>query len=94
MKFQPLFNRVLIERGSAESKTDAGIYIAKQGQSKPTEGVIVAVGTGGFIRDEVFQSMHVKVGDKVMFSKHAGTEVDVEGKTYLIMDQNEIMGIL
>ncbi len=89
MKIQPLSDRVLIEPNPAEEKTASGLYIPDTAKEKPLAGTVVAVGPG---TSEV--KMEVKVGDKVLYGKYAGTEVTVDGKDYLIMRQSDIFAII
>src|SRR4051794_12892570 len=94
MKFRPLHDRVVVERVTAEEKTSGGIIIPDSAQEKPQQGKIVAVGPGG--RDETGKliPIDVKAGDLVLFGKWSGTEVKIDGKEYLIMKENDIMGVL
>ena len=85
MKIKPLSDRVLIQPNPAEEKTAAGRIIPDTAKEKPLAGKVVAVGPG---TSEV--KMEVKVGDQVLYGKYAGTEVTVEGETYLIMRQSDI----
>ena len=89
MKIKPLSDRVLIQPNPAEEKTAAGLIIPDTAKEKPLAGKVVAVGPG---TSEV--KMEVKVGDQVLYGKHAGTEVTVEGETYLIMRQSDIFAII
>lgn len=86
---KPLADRVLIEPKEAETKTASGIYIPDTAKEKPQEGGVLAVGSGK--KDE---PMEVKVGDKVLYGKYAGTEVTVDDKKYLIVKQSDILAIL
>ena len=86
---RPLADRVLIEPKEAETKTASGIYIPDTAKEKPQQGVVLAAGPGK--KDE---PMAVKVGDNVLYGKYAGTEVTVDGKTYLIVKQSDILAIL
>ncbi len=86
---RPLADRVLVEPKEAETKTASGIYIPDTAKEKPQEGKVIAAGPGK--KDE---PMEVKVGDKVIYGKYAGTEVTVEGKKYLIVKQSDILAIL
>ena len=88
MKIKPLSDRVLIQPNPAEEKT-AGLIIPDTAKEKPLAGKVVAVGPG---TSEV--KMEVKVGDQVLYGKYAGTEVTVEGETYLIMRQSDIFAII
>ena len=89
MKVKPLSDRVLIEPNAAEEKTAGGLYIPDTAKEKPLAGKVVAVGPG---TSEV--TMEVKVGDKVLYGKYAGTEISVEGKDYLIMRQSDVLAII
>ena len=89
VKVQPLADRVLVEAAAAEEKTAGGIIIPDTAQEKPQRGKVIAVGTGK--KDE---PMTVKVGDTVLYGKYAGTELNVEGKDYLIMRESDIFAIL
>ena len=89
MKIKPLSDRVLIQPNPAEEKTAAGLIIPYTAKEKPLAGKVVAVGPG---TSEV--KMEVKVGDQVLYGKYAGTEVTVEGETYLIMRQSDIFAII
>lgn len=86
---RPLADRVLIEPKEAETKTASGIYIPDTAKEKPQQGVVLAAGPGK--KDD---PMEVKVGDNVLYGKYAGTEVTVDGKTYLIVKQSDILAIL
>ena len=89
MKIKPLSDRVLIQPNPAEEKTAAGLIIPDTAKEKPLAGKVVAVGPG---TSEA--KMEVKVGDQVLYGKYAGTEVTVEGETYLIMRQSDIFAII
>ena len=89
MKVKPLSDRVLIEPNPAEEKTASGLYIPDTAKEKPLAGTVVAVGPG---TSEV--KMEVKVGDKVLYGKYAGTEITVDGKDYLIMRQRDVFAII
>lgn len=89
LNIKPLADRVVIEPAPAETKTASGIIIPDSVKEKPQEGVVVAVGTGK--KDE---PLTVKVGDKVLYGKYAGTELKLEGKDYLIMREADILAIV
>jgi len=89
IKIQPLADRVLVEPAPAEEKTMGGIIIPDTAKEKPQRGTIIAVGQGK--KDE---PMTVKVGDKVLYGKYAGTELSLEGKDYLIMRESDIVAII
>lgn len=86
---KPLADRVLVEPAQAEEKTVGGIIIPDTAKEKPMQGTIVAVGNGK--KDE---PLTVKVGDTVLYGKYAGTEINVEGKEYLIMRESDIYAIV
>ncbi len=89
ISFKPLADRVLVEPVAAEQKTASGIFIPDTAKEKPLQGSIVAAGAG-----KVDEPMTVKVGDNVLFGQYSGTEIKLEGKTYLIMREADIYGIL
>ncbi len=89
MNIQPLADRVLVEPAAAEQKTAGGIIIPDTAKEKPQRGIVVAVGTGK--KDE---PMTCKKGDAVLYGKYAGTEIQVEGKDYLIMRESDIFAII
>ena len=94
MSFRPLQDRVLVRRVEEDTKTAGGIIIPDTAKEKPSEGEIVAVGTG--LRDEAgkYIALDVKVGDKVLFGKWGGTEITLDGEELLIMKESDIMGVL
>jgi chaperonin GroES len=94
MKFRPLHDRVVVKRVEAEEKTAGGIIIPDTAREKPQEGEVVAVGPGG--RDEAGKLVPIdlQAGDRVLFGKWSGTEVKIDGAEYLIMKENDIMGVL
>jgi chaperonin GroES len=88
LTFKPLANRVLIEPAAIEMKTASGIIIPDSAKEKPLIGKVIAVGNG-----KVDEPMTVKVDDKVLYGQYSGTEIKLEGKTYLIMSETDIYGI-
>jgi len=93
MKLKPLGDRVVIKQLEAEEKTKSGIVLPTQSQEKPLQAEVVAVGKGGVV-DGKEVKMEVKVGDKVIYSKYAGTEIKVEDVEYIIVKQNDILAIV
>ncbi len=89
MNIKPLADRVLISPTPAEEVTAAGIIIPDSAKEKPLKGTVIAVGNG--TKDE---EMILKTGDKVLFGKYAGTEVELEGTKYLIMRQADVLGVI
>jgi chaperonin GroES len=94
MQIRPLQDRVVIQRLDEETKTAGGIIIPDNHAEKPSQGKILAIGTGYRNTDGTTRNLDVKVGDVVLFGKYSGTEVKVEGKPVLIMKEDEILGIL
>lgn len=89
VKLQPLADRVLVEPAAAETKTAGGIIIPDTAKEKPQKGTVIAVGGGK--KDE---PLTVKAGDTVLYGKYAGTEINIEGKDYLIMRESDIFAII
>jgi chaperonin GroES len=94
MAFRPLHDRVLVRRIEAEEKTAGGIIIPDSAKEKPSEGEIVAVGSGTRADDGKVTPLDVKAGDRVLFGKWSGTEVKLDGEDLLIMKESDIMGVL
>jgi len=94
MKIRPLNDRVLVQRMEEETKTKGGIIIPDTAKEKPAEGKIVAAGNGRLGDDGKRIPLEVKKGNRVLFSKYGGTEVKVDGEEYLIMREDDILGII
>ncbi len=94
MKFRPLHDRVLVRRIAAEEKTAGGIIIPDNAQEKPSEGKVVAAGTGARREDGTIVAMEVKAGDLVLFGKWGGTEVSIDGEELIIMKESDILGVV
>jgi chaperonin GroES len=94
MKIRPLQDRVIVKRLEEEQKTKGGIIIPDTAKEKPIEGEIIAVGKGRLTDDGKVVKLDVKVGDRVLFSKYGGTEVKIDGVDYLIMREDDILGII
>lgn len=93
MNLKPLNDRVVLKQLEAEETTKSGIVLPGQAQEKPQEAVVVAVGPGGVVDGKEIV-MQVSVGDKVLYSKYAGTDVKVSGGEYIIVRQNDILAIV
>ncbi len=93
MTIKPLLDKVVLEQLEAEEKTSSGILLPTTAQEKPSYAKVVAVGEGGFV-DGYEVKMLVKVGDKVLYSKYAGTEVKIEDKKYVIVKQADILAVI
>jgi chaperonin GroES len=94
MKFRPLHDRVVVKRIEAEEKTAGGIIIPDTAKEKPQQGEVVAVGPGGRDESGKLILIDLQAGDRVLFGKWSGTEVKIDGGEYLIMKENDIMGVL
>jgi chaperonin GroES len=94
MKFRPLHDRVVVQRVKEESKSAGGIIIPDTAKEKPSEGKVVAVGSGTRDESGKLVALDVKKGDRVLFGKWGGTEVTIDGKELLIMKESDIMGVL
>lgn len=94
MKIRPLHDRVVVKRVEEETKTAGGIVLPGSAAEKPSEGEVLAVGGGKPLDNGQVRPMAVKVGDKVLFGKYSGTEVKVDGEQYIVMREDDIMGIL
>ena len=94
MKIRPLHDRVIIKRLEEEEKTKGGIIIPDSAKEKPAEGKVIAVGKGKIGEDGKLQPLDVKPGDRILFSKYAGTEVKVDGEETLIMREDDILGVI
>ena len=93
MKLVPLGDRVVLKQDVAEETTKSGIVLAGQTKEKPQQAEVVAVGPGGVV-DGKEVTMMVSVGDKVIYSKYAGTEVELDGEEYLVVKQNDILAVI
>lgn len=94
MKIRPLHDRVVVKRVEEETKTPGGIVLPGSAAEKPSEGEVMAVGSGKPLDNGQVRALEVKVGDKVLFGKYSGTEVKVDGEQYIVMREEDIMGIL
>jgi chaperonin GroES len=94
MKIRPLHDRVILKRLEEETVSKGGIIIPDSAKEKPAQGKVVAVGTGKVLENGTKIEMNVKVDDRVLFSKYAGTEVKIEGDEFLIMREDDILGVI
>jgi chaperonin GroES len=94
MNFRPLHDRVLVRRIEAEEKTAGGIIIPDSAKEKPSEGEVVAVGSGARSDDGKITPPDVQSGDRILFGKWSGTEVKVNGEDLLIMKESDILGVV
>lgn len=93
MKLVPLGDRVVLKQFEAEETTASGIILASKAQEKPQQAEVIAVGPGGMV-DGKEVTMHVKAGDRVIYSKYAGNEVKMDDEEYIIVRQNDILAIV
>ena len=93
MKIRPLQDRILVKRIEEEEITKGGIIIPDSAKEKPSEGKVVACGNGKVRDDGTVQQLDVKRGDKVLFSKYAGTEVNIDGEEHLIIREDDVLGV-
>jgi chaperonin GroES len=94
MKLRPLQDRILVQRVEEEKTTKGGIIIPDTAKEKPAEGKVSAVGNGKVGDDGKRVALEVKKGDRVLFGKYAGTEVKVDGEEYLIMREDDVLGVI
>lgn len=93
MQFRPLHDRVLVKRLNEEEKTKGGIIIPDSAKEKPAQGEIIACGQGRIAEDGKVRALDVKKGDKVLFGKYAGSEIKIDGDEFLVMREEDILGV-
>jgi chaperonin GroES len=93
MKLKPLADRILIKRVHQDEEKKGGIIIPDTAKEKPIEGEVIAVGPGRTLENGKKQPLEVKVGDKILFGKYSGTEIKIDSEEYLIMREDDVMGI-
>jgi chaperonin GroES len=94
MKIRPLQDRIIVRRVDEEETTKGGIIIPDSAKEKPQEGKVIAVGKGKANEEGKIQPLDVKKGDKVLFSKYAGTEINIEGTEHLIIREDDVLGVV
>ena len=94
MKFRPLYDRILVERVKSEEKTQSGIIVPDIAKEKPQEGKVIAVGQGKRLEDGKLIPLEVKAGDTILFGKYSGSEIKIEGNEYLIMKEDDVLGLI
>ena len=94
MKVRPLHDRVIVKRVEEEEKTKGGIIIPDTAKEKPIEGKVIAIGKGKLLENGKQQPLEVKKGDKILFGKYAGTEINIDGEEHLIMREEDIIAIV
>lgn len=94
MKIQPLHDRLLVARIAEEQKTKGGIIIPDTAKEKPVEGKVVAVGKGKLLEDGSLRPLEIKAGDLVLFAKYGGTDIRLGGEDYLILREEDVLGVV
>jgi chaperonin GroES len=94
MNIRPLHDRIIVERLEEETTTAAGIIIPDSAKEKPQQGNVIAVGKGKVTEDGKVLPLDVKVGDKVLFGKYSGTDIKIEGKEFLMMREDDVLGVV
>jgi len=94
MKVRPLYDRILVKRIDTEEKTKGGIIIPDTAKEQPQEGKIIALGKGKLLEDGSIRPLDVKVGNKILFSKYGGTDINIDGEEYLILREDDILAIV
>ncbi len=94
MKFRPLHDRIVVRRIDADEKSAGGIIIPDTAQEKPSEGEVIAIGSGNRDESGKLVPLDVKAGDRVLFGKWSGTEVKLNGEDLLIMKESDVMGVI
>jgi chaperonin GroES len=94
MKVKPLYDRILVKRLNTEEKTKGGIIIPETAKEKPQEGKVISAGKGKLLDDGSIRPLDVKAGDRVLFSKYGGAEINIEGDEYLILREEEVLAVV
>ena len=93
-KIRPLQDRIIVQRLESEEKTTSGLFIPDSAKEKPQQGKVVATGKGKVREDGTVQPLDISVGEKILFGKYAGTEIKIDGEEYLIMREDDVLGVL
>ncbi len=93
MKIRPLHDRIVVKRLESENRTKGGIIIPDSAKEKPIEGRVVAVGNGKLLRDGKLRPLDVAVGDVVLFGKYAGNEVKIDGESFVLMREDDLLAV-
>jgi chaperonin GroES len=94
MKIRPLYDRIVVKRIEEKEQMQGGLYIPDTAKEKPQEGEVVAVGKGKRLEDGKVVTLDVQVGDRILFGKYSGSDIKLDGEEYLIMREDEVLGIL
>jgi len=94
MKIRPLYDRIVVKRIEEQETVRGGIIIPDSAKEKPQEGEVVAVGQGKRLEDGKLVPLDVKVGDRILFGKYSGSDIKLDGEEYMIMREDEVLGVL
>ena len=94
MKIRPLYDRIVVKRLEEKEQMQGGLYIPDSAKEKPQEGEVAAVGKGKRLEDGKLVPLDVQVGDRILFGKYSGSDIKIDGEEYLIMREDEVLGIL
>ncbi len=94
MKIRPLYDRIVVKRVDEQETTRSGIIIPDSAQEKPQEAEVIAVGHGKRLEDGKLVALDVKAGDRILFGKYSGNEIRLDGEEYLIMREDDVLGVL
>src|ERR1017187_3268826 len=94
MKIRPLYDRIVIKRIEEKEQMQGGLYIADSAKQKPQEGEVASVVKGKRLEDGKLVALDVQVGDRILFGKYSGSDIKIDGEEYLIMREDEVLGIL
>ncbi|MBT8492922.1 MAG: co-chaperone GroES [Deltaproteobacteria bacterium] len=94
MKVTPLYDRLVVRRLESEDKTSGGIIIPDSAKERPLEGEVIAVGNGKRLEDGTIVAPDVKAGDRVLFGKYAGTDINIDGIDHLILREDDVLGVI
>ncbi len=94
MQLKPLFDRIIVQRMDEESVTAGGIFLPDAAKEKRNEGKVIAVGAGKVFDDGTVVPLELKGGESVLFGKYAGSEIDLEGETFLVMREDEVLAVI
>ena len=94
MNVRPLHDRLLVQRNDSATQTKGGLFLPETAKEKPVEGTVLAVGDGRLTEDGKSLPLQVKVGDRIIFGKYAGTEIKLDGEERLILREDDVLGIL
>ncbi|MFH2007156.1 MAG: co-chaperone GroES [bacterium] len=94
LKFRPLHDRILVKRTDEETQTAGGIIIPETAKEKPIQGKVISVGKGKILEDGSVRNLDVKKGDTILFGKYSGTDIKISGDEYLIMREDDVLGVI